>query len=1021
MLVTNHAGRRSRTPGVCVTANSAVRRAAAAAAMMVSTACVTRPVEVVVEPVAAPAVAATDTPATLRIRNNHDVAYRGPVRLIVDLPDGSYSAAPRPIAGSPPQVGRADVRQGVAHAVVHLPPGENVLLVRDGTPATRPFSSGGLSIVRGESAIDLRWDGQSIGALALGLAAIPGKDGQPEDATRGFDPLSFTWTEQPGGRWLGRSLRDGFSLQVELAPYADGFLDVRARLARTSGSEDPAYLAVVRRLTTPSGVSDARVRFNGREFPTATSPDTWDRDFWYVRGVDWMSWNSGALSLANINGFTPAPTIYRNNRWAEGSYFYVRERTRQDDDALFFISEVSGPNPEQAKSRYMPVTPYAPLLAGDTVDLEWRLAVSPSPAADWQESQLHVFSGYRSVDTARAGVRAAAELGVPYVTFGTSYFPYSTLTENFDFYRTAGQDRETFWAFSPVLWAKWRELEPRMRGDLHIIRAMGFDVVRLHHLELLTAMERAEALAFLDFFAGVARELDMKILLDTEGPVEWVSEISSRYRDVLAGVEIENEVLIQGVRPGDAERWTAIYKAAKAGAPDADVFLTTAANHGMFERIKALGVPFDRIGVHAYKHGPQWKESFSSHMLGTADYASDLGLQSTLGEFNWKELTRLSPEERLPEFTAVYEAVLGPRAIPDVVQFQLQESLSFNPAISGTYTRHYETLSLDRRPKPEAFELMRLVRKYGPPDAPGTILPVTVPEIRMDGAGSTAKFTVENRTGRVVTVALKALAFDGIRSTLTTPASVTLQPGQRHEGQVELLLTGDAVGTYHHFIRADFDGEVTVGWGVAANPGAPTFAKEPVLTGFVRYPQGSAAVDRIDWNRPIAIAYGDSASVIEVETAYTLTTTLQSATGRPVRLSNVSDLPDSLRRNATLVLLGTAGSNALIAKSKITGVPRPAELPVAAVTAGTRPAANAAAARRAAARRDPGIIIVRDAEGSGQWIVLTGASKEAVQAASVDFVLRYWKNAKDATTRISGMEPGNALGHRAIITVPDPP
>ena len=980
-------------------------------AALSGSACVRSPAPVVVEPAVVAAPTSGAPAAALRVRNNHDFAYRGPVRLAVDLPDGSYSA---------PE-GRAHVRQGVARVLVALDGKDSVVLERRGGAAGEPFVAGSFSVVPSEGALVLRWNDQPIGTLELGLAAVPGKAAQPGDAVRGFAPLAFAWAMQPDGRMTGRSVRDGYSIEVELAPYGAGFLDIRARLARASGAEEPSYLAVVRRLTTPAGVSDAKVRFNGREFPAAASPDTWDRDFWYVRGVDWMSWRSGALSLANINGFTPAPTIYRNNRWAEGSHFYVWERTRQDDDALFFISEVSGPNPEQAKSRYMPVTPYAPLLAGDTVDLEWRLAVSASPAANWEESQLHVFAGYRSVDTVTAGARAAAELGVPYVTFGTSYFPYSTLTENFDFHRTAGQDRETFWAFSPVLWAKWRELAPRMRGDLHIIRAMGFDVVRLHHLELLTAMERAEALAFLDFFAGVARELDMEILLDTEGPVEWVAEIATRYRDVLAGVEIENEVLIGGVKPGDAERWTAIYKAAKAGAPDADVFLTTAANHGMFERIIALGVPFDRVGVHAYKHGPQWKESFSSHMLGTADYASDLGLESTMGEFNWKELTRLSPEQRLPEFTAVYEAVLAPRAIPDVVQFQLQESLSFNPAISGTYTRHYETLSLDRRPKPEAFELMRLVRKYGPPDAPGTILPITVPEVRMDGAGSTAKFTVENRTGRAVTVALKALAFDGIRSTLTTPATVTLQPGQRHDGQVELLLTGAAVGTYHHFIRADFDGEVTVGWGVAANPGAPTFEKVPVLTGFVRYPQGPAVVDRIDWNRPIAVAFGADASVIEVETAYTLTTTLQSATGRPVRLSSVADLPDSLRRDATLVLLGTAASNELIARSRISGVPKPAELPASAMTAGTRPAANAAAARRAAARRDPGIVIIREAEGAGQWIVLTGASKEAVQAASVDFVLRYWKNAKDATTRISGMEPGNALGHRAIITVPDPP
>jgi hypothetical protein len=114
-------------------------------------------------------------------------------------------------------------------------------------------------------------------------------------------------------------------------------------------------------------------------------------------------------------------------------------------------------------------------------------------------------------------------------------------------------------------------------------------------------------------------------------------------------VELENEILIYGIKQGDAERWTSMYRAVKAVAPETQVFLTSAGNHGMFERLRTLDVPFDRVGLHAYKHGPQWKEAFGSHVLGTADYASDLGLPTTLGEFNWKELTLLSPEARRPE------------------------------------------------------------------------------------------------------------------------------------------------------------------------------------------------------------------------------------------------------------------------------------------------------------------------------------------------------------------------------------
>ena len=44
----------------------------------------------------------------------------------------------------------------------------------------------------------------------------------------------------------------------------------------------------------------------------------------------------------------------------------------------------------------------------------------------------------------------------------------------------------------------------------------------------------------------------------------------------------------------------------------------------------------------------------------------------------------------------------------------------------------------------------------------------------------------------------------------------------------------------------------------------------PVLGDRVRYPQGAGAVGRLDWTRPLAVAFGEKASVIEVETAYTI-------------------------------------------------------------------------------------------------------------------------------------------------------
>src|SRR5687768_2237404 len=88
---------------------SALRTAATAAALMMSAACASRPASLPVEPIIQ-SPSASEPEAALRVRNNHDFAYRGPVRLFVDLPDGSYAGTG----------GRADVRQGVAHAIVEI-------------------------------------------------------------------------------------------------------------------------------------------------------------------------------------------------------------------------------------------------------------------------------------------------------------------------------------------------------------------------------------------------------------------------------------------------------------------------------------------------------------------------------------------------------------------------------------------------------------------------------------------------------------------------------------------------------------------------------------------------------------------------------------------------------------------------------------------------------------------------------------------------------------------------------------
>jgi hypothetical protein len=922
---------------------------------------------------------AASSPAAILVSNNHEVPYNGPILVDVDLPDGTYRGAG----------GIAQVHAGVARGVTDVAARSDVVLSRTGDLEDDVLNGVSLAVTANGRGLDLEWASDRLGSMEFGLVVLPGLEDGPDDVPAAFDALDISWEEQPSGAFRAEVVRDGYDLEIIAQPYGGGWIDIRTRVTRVDETADPAYVAFVRRMTVP-GMQEGRLRMNGRVLEGSTSPELWERDFWYTKGVDWVSWVAGDVSIAAINGFTPVPTILRNGNWVDASHFYVWERTRRDADQLYLISEIAGPNPGQATSSYMPITPYAPMRAGDSLDLKWRLAFDETPGTTWEESHLRVFAGYHSV--AATDDLAVVDLGVPGVAFGTSYFPYSTLPENFDYYRTPGLNKETWWSFSPDMWMLWREFVPRMLTDLHIIRAMGFDWVRLHHLQLLREMDRAEALAFLDFYTAAARDLNLKILVDSEGPEEWIAELANRYGDDIQRYEIENEILILGIKPEQPARWKALYHAFKDAAPDADVFLTAAGNNAMFERLEDLDIPFDRVGLHAYKHGEEWKEAFSSHALGTGGYATDIGKQATLGEFNWKGFTRLSPEVRREEFIATYENMLQPRALPEFFQFHFQETLSVNPSISRSGIRHYETINLDRRPKPEAIELMRMIREYTSADAPVREVSIESAEMQFVDGSATAAFTITNNTARPLTLELSPAAFGDIESRLTSPTGISLSPGETAEATVEVLLGPDPEpGTYHHFLKIDYGDQEAYGWGVAANPGAPVFEAEPVLDGYVVYPQGAAIVERIEWDEPLAVAFGPDAPVLEMEMAYILGNTLQSATGRPVRISSTADLTNSWTGGGgTLILVGTATSNPLI---------------------------GAAADPRATGK---GIILLRDPEDGGQRLLLTGDTEKAVQAAATDFVLRYWQNAKDAAIRITGMAPGAALGNKAEVTNPDP-
>ena len=89
---------------------------------------------------------------TLVLRNNHELAFRGPIDLTTPLADGHY-AGPNAVA---------DVRGGKAHVVATLAPKSEITLVRRGAPSDKPFADGPLSVAPSATSLELRWDKQRV-------------------------------------------------------------------------------------------------------------------------------------------------------------------------------------------------------------------------------------------------------------------------------------------------------------------------------------------------------------------------------------------------------------------------------------------------------------------------------------------------------------------------------------------------------------------------------------------------------------------------------------------------------------------------------------------------------------------------------------------------------------------------------------------------------------------------------------------------------------------------------------------
>lgn len=851
--------------------------------------------------------------------------------------------------------------------------------------AAQPDEAGGLRLIyRGQAMGRLNWDVIVRPAAAeKSLNHAAEFRALPLHFTRGADGEVFT-------EWTGAGERDGLAISVTARIYADGFLDTTITLRNVSAPETKnKYAAVVARWEQPQVLKPRTVNYDNHLTALAESGATQfrageGRHLFVQRGVDWIASTFAAnQSAAWLNDFAESSTVHQDATDKRKSSFIganipqLGQEARADANNLYSITEVARSNISYYRSRFvdklLPAQTDAPLAFSS------RIVFNDSAMTNERADQLFLaYAGYREEQAAAQSARIA--YGVPFVRFGTSYFPYSTLGENFDSLKLPGMDRDAYWPLAADTVTQWRLFADDIRRDLRLAKAMGFEIIRLHHLELLAPVDGKTKQEYLDFLFKEMRHLGLRALLDVQLPPEQVAALVARYRDVVDGVEVENEVLIFGIADGREKYWNSVYDAVKRVAPEIPVHLTASTNTGSFTRLQQLGGSSDRIGEHMYMDSVEAIPSARGFALASASYAAKVNKPPLITEWNWRGLTRMTPEARAKIYAPIFENVLLTHSMPEIYQFQFQESLAMNPR-TLTGIRHYEPLWLSRRLKPEAFELMRLIEKYSSPDAPNRLVKIEQVPLTLNANGEgVANFRVTNTGNRSLTLRAVVEVPSNVTATLQSENAATLRlpPNAFANILVRISLkksAGEMLPGFHYiFLRLE-DGNkfVRYGWAEARLEGAPPI--DAATKSAINY--GSDAL-AFNFNRPLAVVYGDGAPVLELETASALTNSLESATGRPVQMYELHDLPADMRARGALVVVGTAKTNAL-----------------AALVANDLPP-DIRNAKQFVAR-------VPNGATRSEWLVIGGASAEDAETAAMDLIVRYWKFAKDSASRRVGL------------------
>jgi hypothetical protein len=786
------------------------------------------------------------------------------------------------------------VRQPVGDILVTAPASGTVATSLPQTP-----HSTSLQAVNDGPTLRIRHNGRDVGRLTWGLIVKPAG---PVDHAAEFAalPLQFKAARKTGmyTDWSAAAERSGFAIAISARVWADGFLDWSIALRNVSADQlYGRYGAVVARWEHPASTKHALAYDNRAEDFDAAGRTRFsegkDRHHSLQHGLDWLALDFGTSAALILNSFNQLSTALddtqsvrnKSPRFLGASLPQFKNEARNVGGSLYLIGEFAREN-RPYRDRF--VESRLPDL-GRTIRYDQRIAFTKAMPA--RETADRDFTAY---NTWIGRTADRIEIGVPGVVFGASYFPYSTLGENFGELKMPGQQTDAFWPLSADTVTRWKDFAPDIRRDLRIAKAMGFSVIRLHYVDVIAKLPEATQFEYLDLLFSELRRLQLRAMFSTAFTYwspEQIAARVARYQDVIDRVEIENEVLIWGIPLDRPQYWGRVYNAVKQAAPKVKVHWTGHLNTGIFDRMDDLRVPYDTVSAHSYIDALDAIPSGRGFALAVGNYAARKGKDAIYTEWNWRGLTRMTPEARARIYPPIMENLLATRSIRELYPFQFQQTMCVNPH-TRKGIRQYEPLWLSRRPKPEGFELMKLIERYSAPDTPVRAIAADHPVVDLAGSQGELRFRIRNSGMQAMTLQAVAETDDVLRAQLSSER-ITLGPGETRDLRVQVTLAaGAAPGFYHVFLRLQGDRALLrYAWGEVRKTGQP---------------EGAA----FDVNRPIAVVYGENAPNIEMEAAYLLAATIESASGRPVALYSSQDIPAG--ETGTLIAVGKTQNTAAL-------------------------------------------------------------------------------------------------------------